>query len=160
MTRTHVSISWKLLEHLLMTTEEPGLTLFHKAVTRRLCQLEAFLPHWLMSSYRQRNPAELLRVLLACGRVADAADLAKDYIWAVLGRGKEYFGLKECLTSAGPPIYLPINTIDLLLLELKSAGKEDQFYQKLYVSLQELMDYYIDTVRRVSRDKVLAAGMK
>nr|CAD7452802.1 unnamed protein product [Timema tahoe] len=155
-----VSISWKLLEHLLMTTEEPGLTLFHKAVTRRLCQLEAFLPHWLMASYRQRNPAELLRVLLACGRVADAADLAKDYIWAVLGRGKEYFGLKECLTSAGPPIYLPVNTIDLLLLELKSAGKEDQFYQKLYVSLQELMDYYIDTVRRVSRDKVLAAGMK
>ena len=85
---TAVSLAWKLLEALLNKYEEPRLSSLHKAVTARILGLGAFLPQWLLVSYKQRNPAELLRVLLYSGRLVEATELAIEYIWAVLGRGE------------------------------------------------------------------------
>jgi nuclear pore complex protein Nup160 len=84
-------------------------------------------------SYKLRNPAELLRVLLSAGRLVEATELAKEYVWAVLGRGKEYFGLENSLLATTPPTWLPFQTLDLLLLELEESGEQDREYKQVRV---------------------------
>jgi len=44
--------------------------------------------------WQRLNPAELLRLYLDYDQLAEAAELAVEYIRAALGAGKEYFGLK------------------------------------------------------------------
>jgi hypothetical protein len=61
----------------------------------------------------------------------EAADFAKEYVWAVMGRGKEYFGLEHSLLTTLPPTWLPFQTLDLLLLELKEASEEDGEYKQV-----------------------------
>ncbi|PSN51838.1 Nuclear pore complex protein 160 [Blattella germanica] len=85
---TAVSLAWKLLETLMNKYEEPRLSTLHKAVTARILGLGAFLPQWLVVSYKKRNPAELLRLFLSSGRLVEATEFAVEYIWAVLGRGR------------------------------------------------------------------------
>lgn len=79
-------------------------------------------------NFQKRNPAELLRLILNSGRILEATDLAVDYINAVLGEGKEHFGLKTPLVATAPEAWLPYNTLELLLLELEHASKEDHTY--------------------------------
>lgn len=55
----------------------------------------------------------------------EATDLAKEYIWALLGRGKEYFGLKNALVATLPAMCMPLNAIDLLLHGLKLNSDDD-----------------------------------
>jgi len=43
---------------------------------------------------QRSNAAELLRLYLDYDQLAEAAELAVEYIRAALGAGKEYFGLK------------------------------------------------------------------
>lgn len=43
---------------------------------------------------------------------------ALEYVSAVLGTGKEYFGLESSLHPAAAPAWLPFNLLDQLLLEL------------------------------------------
>jgi nuclear pore complex protein Nup160 len=132
---TAASLAWRLLETLLNKYESPRQSTLHKAVAARLLGLGAFLPNWLVTSYKQRNPAELLRVLLSSGRLVEATDFAKEYIWAVLGRGKEYFGLEHSLMTTSPPTWLPFQTLDLLLLELKEASEEDGEYKQVRIEM-------------------------
>ncbi|XP_071447164.1 nuclear pore complex protein Nup160 homolog, partial [Hetaerina americana] len=47
-----VSLSWKLLEHFVNKYETPGQTILHKAVATRILSMGAFLPHWLLASYK------------------------------------------------------------------------------------------------------------
>jgi hypothetical protein len=49
----------------------------------------------------------------------------------VLGTGKEYFGLETALTANARPVWLPYNTIDRILLELKDHRHEDRAYAKV-----------------------------
>jgi len=128
---TAVSLAWRLLETLLNKYESPRQSTLHKAVAARLLGLGAFLPTWLVTSYKRRNPAELLHILLSSGRLVEAAEFAKEYIWAVMGRGKEYFGLEHSLLTTSPPTWLPFQTLDLLLLELKEASEEDGEYKQV-----------------------------
>lgn len=151
---TAMLLAWRLLETLLNKYESPRQSTLHKAVAARLLGLGAFLPNWLVTSYKRRNPAELLRVLLSSGRLVEATDLAKEYIWAVLGRGKEYFGLKHSLMTTSPPTWLPFQTLDLLLLELKEASEEDGEYKQLFAELRGAVDYYLQTATRTSQDKM------
>lgn len=152
---TAVSLAWKLLEMLLNKYEQPRLSTLHKAVAARILGLGAFLPQWLVVSYKQRNPAELLRVLLYSGRLVEATELAIEYIWAVLGRGKEYFGLENAMLASAPPTWLPFETLDLLLLELEEAKDEEEEYKELYTGLKDVVDYYLETAMRTSEDKIL-----
>lgn len=126
-------LAWRLLETLLNKYENPRQSTLHKAVAARLLGLGAFLPHWLVTSYKQRNPAELLRVLLSTGRLLEATVFAKEYIWAVLGHGKEYFGLENSLLATASPTWLPFQTLDLLLLELKESSDKDNEYKQVRV---------------------------
>lgn len=128
-------LAWRLLEILLNKYEIPKQSTLHKAVAARLLGLGAFLPHWLVTSYKQRNPAELLRVLLSAGRLVEATVLAKEYIWAMLGHGKEYFGLENSLLATASPTWLPFQTLDILLLELKEASEKDSEYGQVRVEM-------------------------
>ncbi|XP_046422018.1 nuclear pore complex protein Nup160 homolog [Neodiprion fabricii] len=148
------NIAWRLLEHLTLKHERDNSSELHKAVTKNLLHHGAFLPQWLMSSYKERNAAEILRLILNSGRLLEANAIALEYIGAVLGRGKEYFGLTTPLVATSPAVWLPLNTLELLLLELEHASKTDPMYIESYEELKETLDYYIETVIRVSEDMI------
>lgn len=80
---------------------------------------------------QRRNAAELLRLMLNTGRVLEASDLAVEYINAVLGDGKEHFGLETSLTSIAPAVWLPLNTLEVLLYELEEASKENVIFSEV-----------------------------
>lgn len=86
-----------------------------------------------LSLLQKRNSAELLRLMINTGRVLEASQLAIDYINAVLGSGKEYFGLETSLLATAPPVWLPFNTLEVLLFELKHASEEDLIYVEVYL---------------------------
>ena len=69
------------------------------------------------------NPSELLRLYLHCGYLESCTQLACEYINAVLGTGKEYFGLSSSLNANAPPVWLPYTLLDQLLLELKDTAR-------------------------------------
>lgn len=88
----------------------------------------------MQSSYndrmlQKRNASELLRLMLNTGRLIEASDLAVDYINAVLGSGKEHFGLETPLVATAPPTWLPLNTIEVLLSELEYLNKDSTYVE-------------------------------
>ena len=95
----------------------------------RLFSLGAHLPSWLISAYKKANPSEFLRLYLVHGYIEDAGILAIEYISAVLGTGKEYFGLSNAVHATCAPVWLPHNTIDQLLLELKEHSDEPIYHK-------------------------------
>ena len=76
------------------------------------------------------NAAELIHIYLIHGYILLASKVACEYIEAVQGNGKEYFGLKTALHTTSPPVWLPFNLFDQLLLELKEHSDEP-IYQKV-----------------------------
>ncbi|XP_015601122.1 nuclear pore complex protein Nup160 homolog [Cephus cinctus] len=148
------NVAWKLLEHLTLKHEQERSSELHKGIARKLLRLGAFIPHWLLSFYKKRNPAELLRLILSTGRLLEATELAVDYIKAILGIGKEYFGLETALLPTAPATWLPLNTLELLLLELENASLDDPVYIESYKELKQTLDTYIETVVRVSKDMI------
>ena len=89
--------------------------------------LNQFLPHWLLASYKRQGPAELLRLLVNYGRLEDAVTLAMEFIWGVMGQGKEHFGpIVNVLDSTKvATTWLPHNTLRLLLGELQNIQEPD-----------------------------------
>lgn len=139
--------AWLLLQHYLKQHErEPGTTRYHRLVASKLLCNGYTLPAWLSSSYKLRDAPELLRLLIAYRRLEEATDLSVEYIDAVLGNGKEYFGLSTALHGTSPPVWLPHTTFDRLLVVLKSTPQMENQHQKLS---QKLRDYF-KVLERVS----------
>ena len=84
----------------------------------------------IILDYKMINAAELIHIYLIHGYVLLASKVACEYIEAVQGNGKEYFGLKTALHTTSPPVWLPFNLFDQLLLELKEHSDEP-IYQKV-----------------------------
>ena len=84
------------------------------------------------------NAAELIHIYLVHGYVLLASKVACEYIEAVQGNGKEYFGLKAALHTTSPPVWLPFNLFDQLLLELKDHSDEPIYQKVLYLYLYKL----------------------
>lgn len=60
-------VAWRLLQMLLNQHEKKSSTELHMAVTRKLLSLGAFLPSWLMTSYKvsnSKNPMRMTHILL------------------------------------------------------------------------------------------------
>ncbi|XP_071559183.1 nuclear pore complex protein Nup160 homolog isoform X2 [Temnothorax nylanderi] len=150
---TITNTAWRLLEYFTLKHEESDNCELHKAVAQKLLQDGAFLPQWLLISYKKRNASELLHLMLNTGRLVEATDLAVDYINAVLGSGKEYFGLETPLVATAPSVWLPHNTIEVLLSELKHLSK-DSAYKESYERLNATFKSYLKTVKRVSEDMI------
>ncbi|XP_066602662.1 nuclear pore complex protein Nup160 homolog [Prorops nasuta] len=146
--------TWKLLEYLTLHHEKEGQTELHKIVAKKLLQSAAFLPQWLLMSYKQRNAAELLRIMLKAGRILEASEFAVDYVKSVLGTGKNNSSIENILVATAPPVCLPINTLEVLLFELECASKEDSIFIENYQELKKTMDKYVETVIRVSEDMI------
>ena len=72
-----------------------------------------------------------MHVYISHGFLEDAARLASEFISAVLGTGKEYFGLETSLNPQNAPVWLPYNTIDTILLELRDHQHDDRVYKQV-----------------------------
>ncbi|KAK6630703.1 hypothetical protein RUM44_002872 [Polyplax serrata] len=155
---TAANLAWKLLEFFLRKYEASDSTSLHRAITHKLLQLGVFLPHWLVASYKLKNPSELLRLLLDNGRLEEAAQLAIEYAKAILGQGKDRFNLKSSLLAQNPPTWLPLNAFDLILLELEIHEKDDVEYKELREELSRVLDKYYKTAAAVSQDKIRLLG--
>ncbi|KAL3214102.1 hypothetical protein MRX96_051524 [Rhipicephalus microplus] len=139
--------AWLLLRHYLKQYEkERGTTRYHRLVASKLLCNGFLLPPWLIESYKERDAPELLRLLIAYSRLEKATDISIEYIDAVLGKGKEYFGLTSSLHASSPPVWLPHTTFDRLLVALKSSANMESQYQKLDHKLKD----YFKTLERVS----------
>ena len=73
--------------------------IYHKAVATKLLSLSCSLPTWFVNDYKQKNAAELLRIYINFDMLEEAGELAIDYINAVLGIGKESFGIEVSFSS-------------------------------------------------------------
>lgn len=71
--------------------------------------------------------------MLNTGRLVEASDLAVDYINAVLGSGKEHFGLETPLVAMAPPVWLPLNTMEVLLSELRHLKNDSAHAEVKYI---------------------------
>ncbi|EEB10017.1 conserved hypothetical protein [Pediculus humanus corporis] len=151
---TAANLAWRLLESFLNKYEAEGSSCLHRAITYKLLQLGVFIPHWLLASYKLRNPSELLRLLFDNGRLEESAQLAIDYAKAVLGHGKDHFNIKYSMLPHVPTTWLPLNIYDLILLELENHGKTDSEYKELHEELFEVMEKYYKTAASVSDDKI------
>lgn len=80
---------------------------------------------FLFSLTQLKNPSELLTLLHHTGRLRDASILARDYLLAVLGHGKEHFGFQHSLTPTGPAFCAPVYKIAMLLEELRTVNMND-----------------------------------
>lgn len=134
-------MAWALLEKLLLDNEEKNSTLIRKSVVNRLLVLNAFVPQWLMDSYKLANSRELLHLFVKHNRLLEAADLGHEMIGGMLGAGCEYFDFKHSVNVTSPQLAFPINTIDLLLHALKVNGKEDMEYEMVR-HLRDLRPYW------------------
>ncbi|KAH8279731.1 hypothetical protein KR054_003325 [Drosophila jambulina] len=147
-------MAWALLEKLLGDTEEKNSTVIKKSIVNRLLVLNAFVPQWLMDSYKLANSRELLHLFVKHNRLLEAADLAHEMIGGMLGAGCEYFDFGHSVNVTNPQLAFPINTIDLLLHALKINSKEDIEYKVASNKLEEQVRRYIDTVKRTTEDKM------
>jgi hypothetical protein len=58
---TPCNVAWKYLQKNLKQHEESGRTELHKAIVIKLIQVEAFLPQWLIDSYKVGLPKMIFR---------------------------------------------------------------------------------------------------
>lgn len=92
--------------------------------------------------------------MLNTGRILEASDLGIEYINAVLGNGIENFGLETYLTSVTQmAVWLPLNTLEVLLYELKEISEKPIFSEN-YQRLQQALDKYKEKVINVSKDMI------
>lgn len=118
---------WIYLRKLLK--EEDPERQHYRDVVKQILANQAFIPQWLLDSYKKHKPSELLYLYLQYGRLDEAAELAIDFVRAYLGYGNEIFGFK-CFVAKTHPSF-PINTMDLLLHQLKIHGEKDKICQEV-----------------------------
>ena len=103
-----VEQAWRLLQSYLQKFTAIKGPLYHKAVAKKLLSLSCSLPTWLVNDYKERNAAELLQLYVNFDLLEEAGELTIEYINAVLGIGKEYFGLKvTVIPQIGNIFWLP-----------------------------------------------------
>eukprot|EP00794_Sanderia_malayensis_P016776 gene16776-18471_t len=148
-----VEQAWHLLQRYLERFSKRDGFIYYKLVSRKLLSLGCSLPAWLVNSYKEKNCAELIQLYIKFDLLEDAANLAIEYINAVCGLGKEYFGLKHALHAATPSVWLPYTALDQLS-HLLEENYECPRSQKMYSELQTVLKRYFDTVQTVSQDKI------
>ncbi|XP_074660540.1 nuclear pore complex protein Nup160-like [Tubulanus polymorphus] len=147
---------WQILQKYLENYEEQSSTRYHRCVVNKLL-LQAFaLPSWLINSYKLRDMSQLLRLLLDYDLLDESITLVTEYIDAILGKGKEYFGLNSYLHGSGPPcsVWLPYTSIDQLYHTLEESAHRNDHIAKLYEKLNDKLTEYFDILDKASSDKL------
>ena len=122
LTISYNEMAWVYLKKLL-EDEDPQKS-YYRDVVKHILANQAFVPQWLLDAYKHYKPSELLYLYLQYGRLEEATELAVDYVRAFLGYGSEIFGFKYFVAKSLPSF--PINTMDLLLYQLKTHGNNDK----------------------------------
>lgn len=136
-------------------------TRLHRAVAAKLISCGVFLPHWLTESYQRRRPGELLMLYVQNGRLVEASHLAIGLVWAMMSVGGEYYGLRNSLHITKPALCFPVTAIDQLLHGLDAnASDGDVEYAELAAEVRAVVQRYVETVRRVSANRVEYCGQE
>ncbi|CAH1395818.1 unnamed protein product [Nezara viridula] len=143
---------WRILERCILKYEKENETVLHRASANQLLTVGLFIPTWLLQSYKKRNSSELLRLFVQHGYLEEAEELACEYLNAALGIGREHFSIDFPLHLSSPPLCLPLQTIDILLLELKHYNIGDR--------LQKKLDTYVNTISRITLERPMIVSTK
>lgn len=127
LTVSYSEMPWIYLQKLLK--EEDPEKEHYRDVVKHILANQAFVPQWLLDSYKKNKPSDLLYLYLQYGRLDEASELAIDFVRAYLGYGSEIFGFKSYVEKTHPSF--PINTMDLLLHQLKVHGEKDKICQEV-----------------------------
>lgn len=122
------------------------MTMLHYVICKKIIQMRIYVPQWLLTSYKVcekkylltvikwylkqilkvifqylqlRNAPELLKLLHSSGRLEEAIELAREYLLAALGYGKEFYGFEKPLVPSALPFCLPVYAIRDLIHELE-----------------------------------------
>lgn len=158
-----VETAWSLLRRVLRENERAEETeLKRAAIEQILSSTTAFVPRWLLDQMKRANANALLHLFVKYGRLVEASEYAVELVWAMLGRGYEYFGLHNPLLANGAALCFPANTMDLLLYNLRinvdenadklKPGDLDELKGCLK-SVTDVCDYYRDKALEVSLNK-------
>ncbi|CAH3152521.1 unnamed protein product [Pocillopora meandrina] len=148
-----VDQAWQLLKLYLDKLGPRDGHVYYRCVTSKLLSAGATLPTWLVNDYKRFNATELLRLYINYDLLLEAVMLAVEYIEAVLGKGKEYFGLTDALHGTSPSVWVPYASLDQLLVLLKDVQPDSELAQARD-ELRELLDVFHEQVTSVSRDMV------
>lgn len=107
------------------------------------------LPQWLIDIVKENNPSGLLRIYLQYDYIEYAVLLIIEYIDAIIGHGKEYFGLKNALHVTSPSVWLPFTSIDHVMNILTKAPDGSPL-NELQESLQIKLDEYFGLLEDTS----------
>jgi nuclear pore complex protein Nup160 len=126
---------WIYLKKLL--DDEDHEREYCREVVKHILANQAFIPQWLLDSYKKNKPSELLHLYLQYGRLDEAADLAIDFVRAFLGFGQECFAFNSMVAKTHHSF--PINTMDLLLYQLKAHGEKDIISREVSCKMKLIM---------------------
>ncbi|XP_077374049.1 nuclear pore complex protein Nup160 [Festucalex cinctus] len=130
--------AWRLLSWFLSEFPSPD-GLHHRQVLLKLLSHGAPPPDWLVNAYKEVDAAALLRLYLNFDLLDAAAELAMEYVDALLGRGHQYFGIKTPLSARSPCVWLPYTPVDQLMAALKNTQSNQALYDRLR---DKLADYH------------------
>ncbi|CAB3374149.1 Hypothetical predicted protein [Cloeon dipterum] len=156
------SVAWKYLQKCLKHHEESGRTEMHKAIVIKLIKVEAFLPQWLIDSYKKKNAAELLRILLMAGRLEEAGQLSCEMYNAGMGHGSKEFGMGRGISNKNSSVWLPLNLLMWCSRELEAAVVKDKLgapFDQLLEDLKDVQAAYVEKLKRMSEGMQVKARM-
>ncbi|XP_044262804.1 nuclear pore complex protein Nup160 homolog [Tribolium madens] len=144
--------AWSLLQECVEEYEEEKMSLIHKIVCRQIIKMNLWIPQWLLSSYKKRNPAELFRLLYTSGRLEEAAEIASEYMMAAMGYGKEYYGFAHAMQPTTPAVCLPVRGFITLINQLKLINTNDpeKPFLRECEHLSNVLETYLKTAQRTS----------
>lgn len=159
-----VDMAWSLLQRVIREGEtgENDVELKRAAIEAILSSSTAFIPMWLLEGMRKANANLLLHLFVKYGRLVEASEYAMELVWAMLGRGYEYFGLHNPLLANGGALCFPANAMDLLVYNLRVNIEENaermvaEDVDKLKECLKGVTDvcgYYREKALEVSLNK-------
>jgi nuclear pore complex protein Nup160 len=148
--RSVVDKAWLMLKSYLRTYDHVRGHKLQKCVARKLLSLGSHLPQWLIQSFKETNPAELLHLYLSFNLLEEAAVFALQYIDAVLGPRREEFAMQATLHSSSPSVWLPYSSLDHLREALQKA--ESTSLMELSSQLTAKLEDYFRTATSVTAD--------
>lgn len=104
-------IAWRFLETLVNRYEEEGKTLIHYHVADELLKHKAFLPNWLVKTFKDRNVGELLQLHLSYGELINCANLIFQLI-------EKEMSSKEFTVHSFSNV-VPVDIIECVIVNLK-----------------------------------------
>ncbi|XP_065185572.1 nuclear pore complex protein Nup160-like [Sycon ciliatum] len=156
-----VECAWQLLRHCLFNRVPcDQQSACFRAITVHFLSVSAAIPQWFLDAYKIINPAQLIQLLVQFGRVVDAGNLAIRYMSALMGTGKEEFGIKDAVHAQSPISWLPYTILDHLATSLNNAaspGCTDSSTIECSAKFQEQLQRYYEAVTSSSQSRLHVA---